>query len=338
MTATIRDVAKAAGVSIATVSNYLNETKTISPKTRSRVEESIAELEFVPNSASRVMRGQRSPVIGYIVPDGLNPFFAEVARGVEHAALKAGNVIVTCNTEGDPDRERKYLTALAEMRVMGVLITPTASVTAQLDVLRRAGASVVILDHPSEGSSFSSVVVDDIAGGRMAMNHLLELGHTDIMFISGPGREEQVSNRLVGAELALEAAGRDPRTLRQLRSTGVTPLARAEVGERIMKLDVLPTALICANDLIALAAQSSLARHGVRTPDDLSIVGYDDIDHAQLAEVPLTTIRQPMYELGNRAASMLLEPGDGTPQVEVLMPSLVVRASTAGPRSDARTR
>ena len=99
-----------------------------------------------------------------------------------------------------------------------------------------------------------------------------------------------------------------------------------------MKLDVLPTALICANDLIALAAQSSLARHGVRTPDDISVVGYDDIDHAQLAEVPLTTIRQPMYELGNRAARMLLEPGDGTPQNETLMPSLVVRASTAPPR------
>ena len=332
MTSTIRDVAKAAGVSIATVSNFINETKTISPKTRTRIEESIADLEFVPNSASRVMRGHRSPAIGFVVPDGLNPFFAEVARGVEHAALHAGNVIVTCNTESDVDRERRYLTALAEMRVMGVLITPSESVPVQLEVLKRAGVGVVILDHPSEGSAFSSVVVDDIAGGRMAMDHLLELGHTDIMFISGPGREVQVSNRLLGAELALEAAGHDPQTLRRMKSSGVAPLARAEVGERLMKLDVLPTALICANDLIALAAQSSLARHGVRTPDDISVVGYDDIDHAQLAEVPLTTIRQPMYELGNRAARMLLEPGDGTPQNETLMPSLVVRASTAPPR------
>lgn len=339
MAATIRDVAKAAGVSIATVSNFLNDTKTIAPKTRVRIEESIAGLEFVPNSASRVMRGQRSPAIGFVVPDGLNPFFAEVARGVEDAALQAGNVIVTCNTEGDPERERRYLTALAEMRVMGVLITPTASANDQLEVLRRAGASVVMLDHPSQDGLFSSVVVDDVAGGRMAMEHLLELGHRDILFISGPGREEQVSDRLAGARAGLEAAGLDPESLRRLSSSGTTAIARAEVGKRLLQLRTLPTALICANDLIALAVQSNLARHGIRTPDDISIVGYDDIDHAQLAEVPLTTIRQPMYEIGNRAARMLFEPAGAEPLSHSFTPNLVVRASTAAPpTSDPRVR
>jgi len=331
MPATIRDVAKAAGVSIATVSNYLNETKTISPATRSRIEKSIAGLEFVPNSASRVMRGQRSPAIGYVVPDGLNPFFAEVARGVEDAALRAGYVIVTCNTEGDPERERRYLTALAEMRVMGVLITPTDSATDQLDVLRRGGASVVMLDHPSPDSQFSSVVVDDVAGGRMAMDHLLELGHRDILFIGGPGREDQVQNRLFGARGALESAGLDPDSLGWMSSTGTTAIARAEVGERLLQLPTLPTALICANDLIALAVQSNLARNGIRAPDDISIVGYDDIDHAQLAEVPLTTIRQPMYELGNRAARMLFEPAGDIPESHQFTPALVVRSSTGAP-------
>lgn len=333
MTATVRDVALLAKVSLGTVSNYLNDRKPIAPATRQRIDAAIEELAFVPNSASRIMRGQRSTAIGFVIPDAGNPFFAEVARGVEDVALDAGLVIVTCNTQGDPAREKHYLRALAEMRVTGALVTPTTESRASLEALRAAGAAVVLIDHPHQGLELSAVDVDDELGGELAMRHLIERGHRELLFVGGPDGAVQFDARYRGAQQAVAAAGLDPSTLRRIDATAETIAARAEVGLRILELDRRPTGIFAGNDLIALAVQTSLGRNGVHAPDDVAIVGYDDTDNAQLALVPLTTVRQPMYDIGREAARLLLDEaasGRSADRHIQFKPRLVVRESTGG--------
>lgn len=332
MPATIRDVAKRAGVSLGTVSNYLNDNKPIAPTTRERIEAAIQDLEFIPNSASRVMRGKRTPAIGFVVPDAANPFFTEIARAVEDEAVDAGLVVVTCNTLGNGDRETRYLRALSEMRVLGVLLTPTQPSFDQALALRRSGAALVLIDQAPTGTTFSSAAVDDLLGGRLAMEHLLGLGHRRVVFAGGPGGQTQVDDRYRGAGQALREAGVDPVVLTRIDAADSTLAARAGVADRILALDPAPTAVFAANDLIALAIQAALTRRGIETPRDLSIVGYDDIDPAQLAAVPLTTVRQPMRELGKEAIQMLLaEARSAAPRSTrhlAFTPELVVREST----------
>ncbi|QNA93534.1 LacI family transcriptional regulator [Microbacterium sp. Se63.02b] len=222
--ATIRDVAHAAGVSVGTVSNFLNDTKPIAPDTRQRIEETIARLGFVPNNASRVMRGHRSLAIGLIVPDSPDPFFTDLARGVEDKARESGYVVVACNTDGIDAREISYVRALTEMRVAGAIVMPTslATVAPHLQRLRQSGGRFVLLGEASSDIDACTIAFDDFAGGRAAADHLLALGHREILFVGGPGGERQISERLAGARAALEAAGLDPG-----RCNGSTPPAPA---------------------------------------------------------------------------------------------------------------
>lgn len=331
MATTVREVARLAGVSLGTVSNYLNDTKPVSATARTQIEAAIESLGFVPNTASRVMRGKRNTAIGFVIPDSGNPFFAEVARGVEDAALAAGLVIVVCNTHGDPVREQRYLRTLAEMRVTGVLVTPTGANDASLRTLRDGGATVVLLDHPHPELELAAIDVDDQLGGELAMQHLLDLGHRTLLFIDGHAGATQYEERYRGARRAIANAGLDPSILRRIETTGESAAARSAIGERVLQMTPRPAGIFAANDLIALAVQATLTRAGVRIPEDVALVGYDDIDLAQQAAVPLTTVRQPMYEIGQEAARLLLEGPAGTSgsdQHVMFEPELVIRAST----------
>jgi LacI family transcriptional regulator len=343
LTTSIRDVAGRAGVSVGTVSNVLNRPDTVTAGTRQRVLEAIAELGFVRNESARHLRAGHSRTIGLVVLDIANPFFTDVARGVEEAANAAGLAVILCNSDDLPARESAYLDVLAEQRVQGVLITPTAELNPALDLLRSRGVPVVLLDRRATGPDQCSVAVDDVHGGRLAADHLLERGHRRIAFVGGSSGLPQVQERHAGVEQAvLEACGSDD-ALTVFSPEKLTVATGREAAEQIIGMPAArrPTAAICANDLLALGMLQQMVRHGVSVPEDFAIVGYDDIDFAAAAAVPLSSVRKPRQLLGRRAAELLIDEARGENHLHeqlVFEPVLVVRESSMGRRPTAARR
>jgi len=333
MSASVKDVAQAAGVSLGTVSNVLNRPQLVSESTRLRVERAMADLGFVRNESARQLRAGRSRTVAYIMLDVTNPFFTDVAQGIEQAAEAADLALFTCNSDNRADREATYLGRLEQQRVQGVLITPVDADAAMLDLLPSRGTPVVIVDRTRPGKSHCSVAVDDVLGGRIAVEHLLDLGHERIAFVGGPERIGQVRDRREGAQRALADAGRSPDELVLVETDALTVAEGLKAGERIAGLPAAsrPTAAFCANDLLALGLLQRCVGLGLRVPTDLAIVGYDDIDFAAAAAVPLTSVRQPRRRLGHTAAELLLDEAsnpDHEHQQVLFMPELVARAST----------
>jgi LacI family transcriptional regulator len=336
----IRDVAGRAGVSVGTVSNVLNRPDLVSDATRRKVQQAIAELGFVRNESARQLRAGSSRTVGLVVLDITNPFFTDVARGVEDVVNAAGLALILCNSDDRPEKEAAHLAVLAEQRVQGVLITPTAELTPDLEALRARGVPVVLLDRRAPGPDQCAVAVDDVLGGRLAAGHLLERGHRRIAFVGGHSDLPQVQERHTGVESALrETPGAE---LTVLSPAELTVAGGREAAGRVVGIPVArrPTAAICANDLLALGLLQGMVRHGVRVPDEFAIVGYDDIEFAAAAAVPLSSVRKPRQELGRRAAELLLDEGREGHRHEqpVFEPELVVRESSMVRRDAAADR
>ena len=325
---------------MGTVSNVLNRPQAVSVATRERVLASIAELGFVRNESARQLRAGSSRTIGLVVLDIANPFFTDVARGVEEVANAAGLAVILCNSDDLPAKEAAHLDVLAEQRVQGVLITPTAELSPHVDTLRSRGVPVVLLDRRATGPDQCAVAVDDVLGGQLAAEHLLDRGHRRIAFVGGSSGLPQVQERHAGVDRALrDAAGPDV-ALTVFAPDTLTVAAGREAGAQILGVAASrrPTAVVCANDLIALGMLQEMVRHGVRVPDELAIVGYDDIEFASAAAVPLTSVRKPRQELGRRAAQLLLDEARGIDHVHeqpVFKPVLVVRESSSRHRHQA---
>ncbi|WP_431877805.1 LacI family DNA-binding transcriptional regulator [Amycolatopsis sacchari] len=329
----IKDVAALAGVSLGTVSNVLNRPDRVSPRTRAKVEAAMAELRFVRNESARQLRAGRSRVLGYVMLDGSNPFFTDVAAGMEDAADEGDLSLFLCNSDNRAERESAYLSRLEQQRVQGVLITPVDPDAAVLDEIALRGTPVVIVDRTRTAATHCSVAVDDVHGGMIAVQHLVERGHERIAFIGSPATSGQVRDRREGALRALAEAGLGPDHLVDLTTAGLTVADGRNAGARLAGLPApaRPTAAFCVNDLLALGLLQTCVSLRLRVPDDLAIVGYDDIDFAAAAAVPLTSVRQPRRQLGRTAAELLLQetadPHHEHQQV-VFTPELVVRAST----------
>jgi LacI family transcriptional regulator len=327
----MKDVALRAGVSLGTVSNVLNRPELVSERTRQRVQAAIAELGFVRNESARQLRGGGSRTLAYVVLDTSNPFFTDVAEGVQEAADAAGLALFLCNSAEDADRQAGFLDLLEQQRVEGVLITPVDASDPRISALARRGAPVVVVDRGA-GPGGCSVTVDDVLGGDLAVTHLTETGHRRIAFVGGPRAIGQVTDRIAGAE---QAIARTPGAELVVVETAALNVAEGRrAGERIAGMPAArrPTAAFCANDLLALGLLQQMVRLGLRVPDDLAIVGYDDIEFAEAAAVPLTSVSQPRQLLGRTAAELLLEEARGPDghrhQQVVFAPELVVRAST----------
>jgi LacI family transcriptional regulator len=333
----MKDVAALAGVSLGTVSNVLNSPDLVAESTRDRVQVAITKLGWIPNESARQLRAGRSRSIGVVVMDIANPFFTDVIVGAEDAVHQRGYSVQVGNSAQDADRERAQLTLLAQQRVRGVLIAPIWGPDERVWELRSRGIPVVILDRAGHQSDFCSASVDDVEGGRLAVAHLIDQGHDSIALLGGPGRLQQVQDRRMGAELAVTGADRPVQLLTiSTPHLDVTSGVRAAEEIAAMPSWERPSAVFAANDLLAIGMLQGFVTAGLRVPDDVAIIGYDDIAFAAAAAVPLSSIRQPRVDLGRRAAELLfgeIEAADADAPHEHLQhlfrPELVVRRSSA---------
>lgn len=333
----IKEVARAAGVSVGTVSNVINRPAMVSEETRTRVQAAIERLGYVRSEAARHLRAGSSRIIALLVLDMTNPFFVDVAAGAERAARAAGLGVMLCNSAQDPGEEADYLSLFAEQRVRGVLITPTRTTGENLTAFQRHGIPFVSVDRVVPSAEGCSVSVDDVEGAGLAVRHLLDSGHREIAYVSGPTRLSQCRDRYTGAAEALRASGGEAR-LHHVECDRMDAAAGRDAGARLLGMSPRPTAVFCANDLMALGMLQALYGAGVAVPDEVALVGYDDIEFAAAAAVPLTSVRQPAHRMGRAAAELLIEEtGENAAHHEhqriVLRPELVVRTSSLPSRS-----
>jgi LacI family transcriptional regulator len=331
-TTSIKDVAARAGVSVGTVSNVLNSPERVSDEMIRRVNTAIVDLHYVRNDAARQLRAGQSLTIGLVVLDVRNPFFTDVARGAEDRADAEGLTVMLGNSDESVARETRYLDLFEQQRVLGVLISPIGDVTERLTQLRGRGIPAVLVDRTSEDGTVSSVSVDDIAGGRMAVEHLIAQGRTRIAYLGGPLAIRQASDRYEGARQAARDHGAE---LELIELSAMSVLEGRAAGSAIMRRAPAdrPDAIFAVNDLVSVGALQAFTVQGstLRIPQDIAIVGYDDIDFASAAVVPLSSVRQPSALIGATALDILLEeaadPRRQTRRIE-FMPELVVRASS----------
>jgi LacI family transcriptional regulator len=330
----IQDVARLAGVSLGTVSNVLNNPNMVKPATAEKVSRAIEQLGFVRNDAARQLKAGKSQTLGMIVFDAGNPFFAEMARGAEDHSAERGYSVLLGNSDNKYDREKKYLQLFDEQRVAGVLVSPTNDIYDQITELRSHGTQTVVIDRKADSDRCCSVSVDDFAGGKTAVEHLLSIGRRKIAFVGGPITIQQVADRLAGAMAAVNEFG-PAATLSVIESTAQTVIAGRNVGQVIAQRAAAdrPDAIFAANDLLAMGiVQAFMFNNEIAIPQDVALIGYDDIDFAEAAVVPLSSIRQPARLIGETAIELVLseinEPQGHVHQQVTYQPELVVRAST----------
>jgi LacI family transcriptional regulator len=298
--------------------------------------EAIDKTGFVRSKAAHQLRVGKSLTVGIVVLDIANPFFAEMVRGAERVLRDKGYVLMVCSSDESTELERQYLRVLEEHRVDGLLITPAERDLTQLSVLSQRGIPTVLLDRHSEEDSLCSATVDDVRGGELAASHLFGLGHKTIAFVNGPSSIRQCADRREGAKRALRRARR--RGEASLLEITVSALA-VDHGEKavseLLAAEARPTAVMCANDLLALGVLRGLAEAGIAVPEQIAVVGYDDVTFASMLSPALTSVRQPKYELGVTAAELLLEEASGAAHEHRSVrfePELIVRASSGKSR------
>jgi LacI family transcriptional regulator len=333
---TLRDVAKRAGVSTATVSNALNRPHLLTRQTLQRVTAAIAETGYVSDHAAKLLRVGVSRSVGVIVFDTGNPFFAELIHGVEDAASKHGLYILLANSAGNPEREAEYVRFMESQRVRGLIIGPTGEVPEAAHQLAERGTPFVVLGEASDDASFPTVSGDDTRGGALAARHLIEQGRRHLMFVGGPLSVPQLAKRLEGARgvvrdhpgVRLEVIETHGQSTADGATAAAAILARAPADR--------PDAIQAGTDLVALGLLQGLLRGGVEVPDDIAMIGYDDVPYAASAMVPLSTIRHPSALIGKTALDLLFTEFDGHREGYrrrlVFLPELVARESTLGRR------
>jgi len=336
---TMRDVARLARVSVTTVSSVVNGRGGISPEVTRRVEDAIATLDYHPNEVARGLKVNRSFTIGIIVPDVSNLFFNEILRGVESEARRNSYSVILCDSNEDPAQEQELLTLLVRRRVDGILLASTQASLAESRLAMRR-PPIVCFDRDPGGFEGPAVTVDNVLASCEATRHLIELGHQQIAIIAGPETILTGSGRLEGFRKALQTAHLP------LREEYVRPGDFSMQGGHRAALEILqlanpPTAILVSNNRMTLGLMRALRDLGLKCPQDLSVVGFDDFDWSDLFSPRLTTIVQPSYEMGKRATEVLLQviqapdkhldSGKGKEHRIVLRAELRVRESTAPP-------
>jgi LacI family transcriptional regulator len=332
-------VARRAGVSIATVSRVLNDVPgQVGAATRQRVRRAIRDLDFRPNALARSLHQKRTRTIGLIIPDISNPYYAEIARGIEDALSQQGYSLFTCNTDRRVEKISQYAAILREKRVDGIILGGGATWEPRhFAALRSSGVEAVLIGR--YGVSLPAVRVDNVKGAWLAASHLLGLGHRDIAVIAGPRHSTTTADRLAGYRGAFAEHGVRLPASRCLYGD-LRPESGRRAAETLLRARRPPTAVLAANDQMAIGAIRALLQRGLAIPADVSVVGFDDIALASFITPALTTMALPLYRMGVAAADMMLHSlaGDRLAQEAWFTPELVVRESSGMPPGVAARR
>lgn len=331
--ATIKDVAALAGISYTTVSHVLNKTRPVSEPVRLKVEAAIAQLDYVPSAVARSLKARNTCTIGLLIPNGINPYFAELARGIEDHCERNGFCVILCNSDDNPEKQRNYLRVLLEKRVDGLIVSSVDGDVSIAGGLAEVRTPLVVVDRELEGIEADMVRIDHEQGAYLATTHLLGLGHRRIACIGGPMNTPVADMRLAGYRRAMHEAGIEVLPGWAVNSEFSSP-AGYEAAVKLLNGQP-PTAIFAGNDMIAIGVLRAAAERQVGVPKDLSVVGFDDIQMSRYVYPALTTVGQSIRQLGETAAEMLLRriaaPDEHSVQRRLITPSVVVRESTAPP-------
>jgi LacI family transcriptional regulator len=328
---TIEKIAKLAGVSRSTVSRVITGHPNVKAATRQRVEKVIQEVNYSPNSIARGLARGTLNIVALLVGDIRNPFYSEIARSVEDIASREGYMVVLCDTDYDFKKEKLYLNAAKQYGFAGLILMTAMDSEELIPVLDGMQCPVVLLNRYIHSYESDVVLVDNYQGGYMVAQHLTELGHRHIGFLAGPELSTASSERGKGFRQGLEDAGI------KLKSSDIAygnlqMPSGYEYGKKISRMKRRPTAIFAGNDLMALGIIQALSEEGIRVPEDISIVGYDDLPVTSVSPIALTTVRQPQSQMGEVAMSMLIERIQGSQAGSrrvVYQPQLIIRKTTA---------
>jgi LacI family transcriptional regulator len=329
--ATIRDVAKQAGVAPITVSRVVNNSGYVSDKTRSRVEQAIEELGYIPNMLGPSLRFKQTNTLALILTDITNPFWTTVARGAEDAANESQYNLILCNTDESEEKQKQYTQMLLRRQTDGILLVPASSTPQAIELLQRQNVPTVILDRSIPGVEIDEVRTDSEIGAYQAARHLIEVGHRHIALLTGPEYVSTAKDRAEGFCRALnESQLGCPSEYVQWGK--FTQESGYEATKHVLQFDPRPTALVAGNNFIALGSMKALNEAGCRVPEDMAIVAFDDLPAALTIEPFFTVVVQPAYEMGYQATQLLIsrltgEQEEGRTRI-LLSSELIVRQST----------
>jgi LacI family transcriptional regulator/LacI family repressor for deo operon, udp, cdd, tsx, nupC, and nupG len=331
---TLKEVAKKAGVSITTVSRVINGSAKVNEETRERVQKAMTQLEYQPNRVAQRLRASngRSKLLGLIIPDIQNQFYSNIVRGIEDVTYGNDYAVILCNSDENPNKERFYLEVLKSESVDGIILPPIQQFGEEIENLINLGLPIVCVDRKLMRKKVDTVVIGNEKGGYDAVNHLIELGHKKIAILTSSLQFSSFNERQKGYERALKQNGIeiDKRLIKE-GDPRSSETARA-LTDDLLSLDTPPTAIFATNNLMTLGVLEALNKHNLKIPDDISIVGFDDLPWARAISPPLTTVKQPAYEMGRRAAELFfkrVEDPSREPEVIVMDPKLIIRESTA---------
>ncbi|MFF1572317.1 LacI family DNA-binding transcriptional regulator [Leifsonia sp. NPDC058292] len=329
----IRDVASRASVSVGTVSKYLNTPHRVAPQTKARISKAIKDLGYIRNEAARQLRAGESRTLGFVALELNNPFFGDVADAIERRAAKSGLFLFIASSNGDPEREGQYIEMLVQQRAYGIILASGITRKRELDLLFDRRIPTVLVDAYRETDRFSSTSVDDFLGAERAVTHLIEQGCRSIAFVGGEVQIHQISERLRGARAAAEAhPGVHLDVIPTVERSVPAGLA---AGDQILSRPrrQWPDGIFAANDSLAMGIMQAITRDSdLRIPQDIAIVGYDDIDFAASAAVPLSTVRRPREVFGRSAVDLVNDQAESSERLPVrkivIQPDLIVRQSS----------
>jgi LacI family transcriptional regulator len=325
----MKEVAERAGVSITTVSHVLNRTRYVDRNLAARVQDAVTSLGYQPNALARGLRRRETRMLGMVVPDNANPYFAELARSVETTCFDLGYCVILCNSDENAAKERAYVSLLLEKQVDGIIFVASSNECPALQNVRERKVPVVLLDRELKGVACDSIVVNNRHGGRQATLHLINGNHKRIACISGPANLTSARERLQGYRDALLAAGRpiDDALIRP----GTFHIENGySAMQDLLDLSDRPTAVFISNDIMAVGALRAIAARRLRVPDDIAVVGFDDITLALYTQPQLTTVMQPLREMGKLATELLVARVNGDnrkPKKHRLKTKLIIRGS-----------
>ncbi|MEW9671813.1 LacI family DNA-binding transcriptional regulator [Ammoniphilus sp. 3BR4] len=329
MKVTIYDVAREAGVSIATVSNLINNKGHVGEKTKKHVLEVMERLNYQPNFLASALMGKQTYTLGLVLPDISNPYYGQLAKAIESKAIELGYSVILCSTYHENDRIQKYISLLQQKKVDGIMIG-TGESDSIMDQLNKLDIPIALVGRDIPSLSVTSVLVDDFVGGYLATKHLVELGHEKIAIITENFKVVNTSERLRGYKFALEEAG--ILFCDQLLKTCDFTVedGKAKATELLLNSSIRPSAIFACNDLLAIGVIQAVKELGLRVPADLSVVGFDNIMFAAYTDPALTTVSQPIDQIGMKAVDLLVDEINKKEEIKqrvTFRPQLVVRQS-----------